>query len=377
MPKPAGRDGARGTEAPPPDQALRRVVQRAAELGFDAVAIARADEPLDEDYAHYEAFVDAGYAGEMRYLVENREARRRLDTDSILPGARSVICVARSYRRDRDAEASDGEALRHVARYARGLDYHGFVRRSVRKLAAFVRRLGDGVRARPMIDDAPLLERAWARRSGLGFIGKNGLLIAPGKGSFLLLGEVVTTLDLPAGQPMESRCGTCRSCLDACPTDAFVRPFVLDARRCISYLTIEARAYAPAESPDLAQQTGSWLFGCDACQSICPYNATLRHRPERRPDAFGAHPELRELDLMAIAQLSEAEFEVRVRRTPLRRPGWAQLVRNAIVSLTNQRDPRVFALAEHFRTAHPSLLVRQTAEWALRELAPSIDRLDR
>ena len=184
----------------------------------------------------------------MGYLADAREARRRLDTDAILEGARSVICVAERYVR---GGAPPGEAgkrgrgwsrvVQAIARYARGHDYHNHLRRRLRKLAAFVRTLGEGVEARPICDDAPVLERAWAARAGLGFVGKNGLLIAPGVGSFVLLGEVVTTLALLPDTPMAERCGSCTLCLDACPTGAFDAPFVLDPRRCISYLTIELR----------------------------------------------------------------------------------------------------------------------------------------
>jgi epoxyqueuosine reductase len=240
--------------------------ERAGSLGFDRVGIASAAGPLEPEFSRYEAFVDAEKHGKMAYLAESREARRRLDTDAILEGAKSVICVAERYAGG--PQGSEGVAP-YIAKYARGSDYHNHLRRRLRKLAAFARTLARGARARPMSDDAPVLERAWAARAGLGFIGKNGLLIAPGLGSFVLLGEVVTTLPLTPDLPMTERCGSCSLCLDACPTGAFDAAFVLDPRRCISYLTIELRGPMPEE---LRSAVGEHLFGCDECQDVCPYN---------------------------------------------------------------------------------------------------------
>jgi epoxyqueuosine reductase len=240
---------------------------KALELGFDAVGVARADVPLDQDYAHYEAFVDAGLHATMAYLANHREVRRSLAGPTLLPGARSVICVAQRYA-IRSPTPEPGIVGR-IARYARGRDYHNHVRRRLRKLATFVRSLEDGAVARPLVDTAPVLERAWAARAGIGFVGKNGMLICPGLGSFTVLGEVVTSVRLTPGRPMPSRCGRCDACLQACPTSAFPRPYVLDARRCISYLTIEHRG--PWEGRE-AQAIAPRLFGCDTCQDVCPFN---------------------------------------------------------------------------------------------------------
>jgi epoxyqueuosine reductase len=215
----------------------RLVREKALELGFDVIGVARADEPLGVEHERYRAFVDAGMHGTMGYLAERVEERRRLDTSAILEGARSVVCVGRRYARPVAAEETDPPLAKTIARYARGQDYHLFVRKKLRKLAEFIRALGPSVEARPLCDIEPIMERAWAARAGLGFVGKNGLVIVPGQGSFLLLGEVVTTLSLTPGVPMTERCGSCTRCLDACPTSAFVAPFVLDAtkrrpRRC-------------------------------------------------------------------------------------------------------------------------------------------------
>lgn len=309
-----------------------RVVDKARSLGFDAVGVARADEPLELEFQRYEAFVDAGMHGTMQWLASDREARRRLDGEAILPGARSVVCVARRYARGAEAEASDAPFASLVARYARGQDYHNHLRKKLRLLAKFLRTLAPGVRARPLCDEEPLLERAWASRAGLGFVGKNGLVIVPGQGSYLLLGEVVTTLELPADTPMSERCGSCRACLDACPTEAFVAPFVLDARRCISYLTIEARELPP---PELEAPLGTHLFGCDDCQSVCPFNRTRPASPaSTRP--FAPLERWSSTELRCLLQVDADGFTELTQGSPLHRAGRAGLARNALLVARNR-----------------------------------------
>jgi epoxyqueuosine reductase len=343
----------------------------AASLGFDAVAFARADVPLDEEMRRYEAFLGADMHGSMGYLSDHRDVRARLDTKEILDGARSVVCLARRYQRDPAAEAADPPLAQLVARYARGKDYHNFLRRKLRRLAAYLRTLPDAAgtlaRARPLCDDAPVLERAWAARAGLGFIGKNGLLIVPGTGSFVLLGEVVTTLVLPPGNPMEGRCGACTRCLDACPTDAFARPFVLDARRCISYLTIEARGETPA---DLREATGEHLFGCDDCQTACPFNASERPRDKRGLEAFEPSDAMKATSLAGLLSGGEEGWDALSKGSPLKRATRDGLARNAAIVLGNRREaealPALTMAAEH----HPSPVVREAASWAVRQSEP-------
>ena len=301
-------------------------------LGFDAVGIARADEPLTADYERYVSFLEQGYHGGMHYLAEAREARRRLDEDSILLGAKSIVCLAVRYTRQNESQDSPTSQL--IARYARGLDYHGFVSRKTRKLAAFLRRLGTEthpIEARPMCDTAPVLERAWAARAGLGFVGKNGLIIVPGQGSFVLLGEVVTTLDLEPDTPMAERCGSCTRCLDACPTKAFPAPFILDASKCISYWTIEHEGEIPASVQDAI---GEHLFGCDDCQTVCPFNAA-----KRADSSFASRFEpldaFRQATLEACTDVaSNAE---RIGAGPLKRTGPDGLARNAAIVLANRK----------------------------------------
>ncbi|MEM9695028.1 MAG: tRNA epoxyqueuosine(34) reductase QueG, partial [Myxococcota bacterium] len=301
------------------DELADLVRRRAAALGFDQVGFARADEPLEDDYAHYEDFFDQGWHGEMGYLAAHREVRARLDHEGILAGGKTVICLARRY--DRDWSEDEGTVASGIARYARGQDYHRFLRRRLQKLAAFVRERGG--QARAMVDTAPVLERAWAARSGLGFVGKNGLIIVPGQGSYCLLGEVVTDLELPAGsygQPMGERCGRCTACLDACPTDAFAAPYRLEPTRCISYLTIETRGEPP---PELADALTGHLFGCDDCQTVCPFNqrrldpVSDADRMERRRP-FITHPRWREVSWRELEGLDEEGFDRLTKGSPLR-----------------------------------------------------------
>jgi len=340
------------------------ISDKARALGFDRVGFASAEVPLDTEFSRYEAFIDSEKHGEMAYLAKAREARRRLDTADILEGARSVVCVAERYAGTNDP---DGQGIaRHIARYARGSDYHNHLRKRLRSLAAFVRKLADGAEARPMTDDVPVLERAWAARSGLGFIGKNGLLIVPGLGSFVLLGEVVTTLALTPWTPMAERCGSCTLCLDACPTDAFDGPFVLDPRRCVSYLTIELRGPMPEE---LRPGVGENLFGCDDCQTVCPYNRTAgetkpRYLPFGRWEATS---------LEGLIDLDESAYDALLVGSPVKRAMREGLARNAVTVIANRREPRYRSLLERVAGEHPDPVVRGHAAWGLSLLERSGD----
>jgi epoxyqueuosine reductase len=340
-----------------------RVKAKARELGFDAVGFARADVPLDEEHARYRAFLAEGMHGTMRYLEDHADVRRRVDTADILPEAKTVICVARRYGRDAASEADDPPAAKRVARYARGHDYHNVVRRKLRRLAAFLRTLG--ANARPMCDDVPVLERAWASRAGLGFIGKNGLLIVPGEGSFVLLGEVVTTLDLPPDTPMAERCGTCTRCLDACPTKAFVRPFVLDPRRCVAYLTIELRGPVPEE---LRPGVGEHLFGCDDCQSVCPFNGGSRPRAAKSTETFEPLPLWGDLTEAGVLELDDARWQELTVGSPVKRAALSGMARNAAIVLGNRGDGADRPVLERAAAGHPSEVVREAAQWALGRL---------
>jgi epoxyqueuosine reductase len=362
-----------------------QVVAEAKRLGFDAVAIADARVPVAQDVARYESFVAAGMHGAMTWLAspENARARTRLDGDEILEGARSIVCVARRYPRD----AENGEVSRSIARYARGRDYHKFLRKRLRRLATFIRSLGapDGpvreiVHARPLLDEEPILERAWAARAGLGFVGKNGMLIVPGVGSMFMLGEVVTTLELRAtGQPIAERCGSCTRCLDACPTGAFERPFVLDPRRCISYLTIELQQRGPVPI-ELREGIGTHLFGCDDCQTVCPFNASAGARASTESvdgDPFAPLARWSRVRLEELLSIDDATWDEWSEGSPLRRAGRAGLARNAATVLGNRGDPSALPALEQAAAHHDDGVVRETARWAIERIKQQDQKIGR
>jgi epoxyqueuosine reductase len=364
----------------------------ARRLGFDAVGIARATLGVDQDFARYQAFLGKGMHGEMGWLADHPAVRARLDGDGILPGAKSVVCVARRYpkgppHQDMRERAAGLDTAQAIARYARGQDYHRFVRRRLRRLAAFVRSLGTDappVRARPICDREPVLERAWAARAGLGFIGKNGLLIVPGLGSMVLLGEVVTTLELDVDSPIQERCGSCTRCLDACPTRAFPSAFVLDPRRCVSYLTIEHRKPIPL---DLREGVGTHLFGCDDCQTVCPFNASAGTRAERgtreeetregvsrvpseatKSDPFAPLERWSRLRIESLLSLDQQAWDALSRGTPLKRAGRACIARNAAIVLGNRGDPSALPALRAAACNHDDPMVREAASWAASRL---------
>ena len=319
------------------DSVVREIALR---LGFDAVGVADAEVALDEDFARYEAFVSAGFHGSMGYLAQNADVRRSVACHGILSGAKSVVCVVQRY-----AVSQSGESLRagsspesgvvsRIARYARGLDYHKHVGRRLRELADAIRLLEPGAMARPLLDTAPVLERAWAVRAGLGFIGKNGMLIRPGLGSFIVLGEVVTSIslgkDIQKWRADVSRCGSCTACLRACPNKAFVEPYVMDARRCISYLTIEHRGRW-----DDGASVGRWFFGCDACQDVCPYNKT-RGAFIESGGPFDTLPRWKALSLLDVVGMSPDEIVGLREGSAMKRVRIDDIRRNALGALLHR-----------------------------------------
>jgi epoxyqueuosine reductase len=315
------RTGPRFPPAPPPDDPVglsRRAVALALEHGFVAAGVVAGNGA--QGWAGFRSFLDRGFHGEMAFLERDAEARRSLE--SILPYAKAALCVAR--------EVPPGGAG-NVARYARGEDYHDAVRRELKAVVSGLRRLAPpGAHFRVCVDTAPVLEREWAVRAGLGFVGKNGMLIVPGVGSHVVLGELLTDVALaPTAAAVDGtwgRCGGCSACLDLCPTGAILEPRVVDARLCLSYLTIEKRTpFSPAEESWL----GGRLFGCDDCQDACPYNAGPRWSdPAPEPTAS--------FDPAEIAGLDDAGFERRFGRSAVRRATAAGLGRNARAALARE-----------------------------------------
>jgi len=331
----------------------RAVKARALELGFDRVALGPAAPP--ERGAELEAWLDAGYAGTMDYLERGRADR--LDPARLLPGCRSVVAVAMSYNPGAPAEEDD---WRPVSRYARGRDYHDVIRPRLLELGAFIRTAAGGsVTSRAAVDSSAVLERDLAARAGLGWVGKNTNLLSPSLGSYFFIGIVLTTAALPFDEREPDRCGTCTACLDACPTRAFVAPYVLDARRCISYLTIEHRGDLAGE---LAEQVGDWMFGCDVCQEVCPWNR--KAAPGREP-ALAPSGSLGSLE--SLLALDQDAFRARFRGTALWRTKRAGLLRNAAVVLAN-RGERSAVGALTRALDDEDAVVRSAAAWALARL---------
>ncbi len=296
-----------------------QIKQWAYRLGFDLVGIA--PPVVIEHEQSLREYLNKGYQGHMRYLERNVE--QRTDPRKLMPEARSIICTAMNYYAPLPEVVAD-DVHGKVARFAWGMDYHKVVREKLKRLTAIIRReIGRPVRLRCMVDTAPLAEKAHAARAGLGWIGKNGLLINEQYGSWLVLGEIITDLELEFDKPAAQRCGNCRRCLAACPVGALVKDRVLEARKCISYLTIEQQAEIPAEQ---TEKMGGWLFGCDICQEVCPFNQSPI--PTKEPD-FQPRPEWCGLNLREILKMNEDEFQRRFEGSSLVRAGRQHLQRMA------------------------------------------------
>jgi epoxyqueuosine reductase len=346
-----------------------RIREAAAKLGFARVGFARADA-FESARPRLEAWLAAGHAGDMDYLSGPGD---RADPRALSPSAKTVLSVALPYesppvalRRRHDAPDA---LVGTVARYAVGADYHRVLKDKLIALGEACDALaGRAVSARVLVDTAPLLEREAAARAGVGFTGKSTMTIAPGLGTYFLLGELLLDLELPPSQPVNAGCGRCTACLDACPTGAFVGPYVLDARRCISYLTIETKGAIPRE---LRPLIGRRIFGCDVCQDVCPFNAS----PSPKPAApeLAARPALDVPALVDWLGLGAAGYRKLVRRTALRRVGKHQLQRNAAVALGNSNDARAAAPLARSLAEETSPLVRGHAAWALGALGPHCD----
>ncbi|MBO6937823.1 MAG: tRNA epoxyqueuosine(34) reductase QueG [Deltaproteobacteria bacterium] len=301
------------------------VRERMRALGFAKVGVARA-EALEPEGEQLRAWIAEGRHGQMDWMAQTADVRADPRHPGMVEGALSVVIGAFPYARSAERVGPDPG---RVARYARGRDYHNVLSKRLRKVVSWLRELGH--EARFSVDSRPLFERAWAERAGLGFIGKNCCLIVPGLGSHVFLGAVVTTARLTPDAPMKRRCGDCRLCLDACPTDAFVGERELDARRCISYLTIEHEG--PIE-PELADRMGDWLFGCDVCQDVCPYNRTALPDPAAT-EPFAPHARFEGTDCEDLIAMDEESYRTWSEGSPMRRPGQARIARNARIVLAN------------------------------------------
>jgi epoxyqueuosine reductase len=325
--------------------------RRAGDLGFQGCEMARA-EPIEGE--ELREWLLRGYHGTMSYLARNTE--KRLDPRLILPGARSVICLALVYRQPESTPTrTKGQGL--ISKYARGVDYHELMRERLEELAGYIQELEPEAQAKIYVDTGPVLEKAWAVRAGLGWQGKNTNILNRRLGSWFFLGEILLDKELDYGEPVADHCGSCTRCIDACPTQA-LEPYLLDGRRCISYLTIEHREDI---APELRVPTGNLIYGCDICQDVCPWN---RKAPFSSEDAFSVAPASSETQLTTLVRLTPEEFSERYRGSPIKRAKWRGWIRNAIVALGNSRDQD--AIPELVRLLNgPDPMIRRHAAWAL------------
>lgn len=327
---------------------------RAANAGFVLTGVCPATDAAG--YPRLQEWLASGYAGQMHYLANRAAAYQH--PRHVLAAVRTVLMLALPYRTEEPQPCPEGTG--RISRYAWGSgDYHDVIHEKLHDLADWLRGQHPGAECRGVVDSAPLLEREFAVLAGLGWIGKNTLLLNKPAGSYFFLAALLTNLDLEIDQPFATdHCGTCRACLEACPTNAFPQPYVLDATRCISYLTIELRDAIPAE---LRPGLGDWLFGCDVCQDVCPWNNRVHTSNEV---AFQPRADENPVDLLALFNLDDAAFRARFRHSPLWRSKRRGILRNAAIVLGNQRTAAAIpSLIAALNDAEP--LVRGAAAWAL------------
>lgn len=307
------------------------IKREARSLGFDAVGIASVSPPptatalLDR----LREWLRCGYHGTMAWMA--RDPSRRADPRLVLPGCRSIISLGMNY--DTGHRATEGHGYGRIARYAWGKDYHHVISARLKSLEAKILKLAPETSTRSYVDTGPVMEKAWAQQAGLGWIGKHSNLVSSEFGSWLLLGEVLTTLELPTDEPATDLCGSCTLCIQACPTNAIVQPYIVDANRCISYLTIEYRGTREEIPSGLSARMGAHIFGCDDCLDVCPFN--LRAEPTKEP-AFLPSPITAAPRLDELASLDEQSFAERFSESPIKRAKLQGLQRNVAIAKANQ-----------------------------------------
>jgi epoxyqueuosine reductase len=338
-----------------------RLKSYARSLGFDLAGVAPATEA--DGFARLQEWLARGYAGEMNYLHRHEEARRH--PGAVFHEVKSVVMLGHRYSAT-DRSPKVDALVGRVASYAQGPDYHDVLREKLDRLLEWLQTQVPGCTGRGVVDTAPLLERDFARRAGLGWLGKNTMLIDKRHGSFLFLAALLVNLELRSDRPhAANHCGSCTRCLDACPTQAFSGPGWLDARKCISYLTIELKSSIPE---GLREPMGDWLFGCDVCQEVCPWNRRQLGVAVDFPHQAGFEA----IDLLELISLDEAQFRQRFRSTPMMRSKRKGLIRNALIVLGNVGDERaVEGIRRCLGDEEP--LIREAAAWALGRIAGRYD----
>ncbi|MGB2499034.1 MAG: tRNA epoxyqueuosine(34) reductase QueG [Mariniblastus sp.] len=337
-----------------PNQLTKSLKQEAERLGFDISGACAAVTPTG--FHQFVDWLDQGFAGEMNYLEDRKEAYEH--PSHVLPGAMSILMLGLNYQTAPAVQSTSGTG--RIARYAwSNVDYHDLVHKKLKQLKTFVKDLDPSIGVRGVVDTAPLLEREFAELAGIGWRAKNTLLINKTAGSWFFLAALLLDVPLQYDEPMvTNHCGTCTACIDACPTDAFVQPHVLDATQCISYLTIEHRTAVPTA---LRSKMQDWILGCDICQEVCPWNrkAPLSQEADFQP-LDGHNP----IELRSLFQLTDDQFRERFRKTPLWRPKRRGILRNAAIALGNTpNQDNLDALALGLTDSEP--LVRGATAWAL------------
>lgn len=333
----------------------------ATEEGFAKVGVT--DLELSQASNHLSDWLAKNYQGEMHWIGDRLEMRKNPAT--LVPGAMRAICFRMNYLQDhtRPLQVLENSEKAYISRYALGRDYHKLIRKKLARIAKRIEAWCEQeLQQRPFVDSAPVLEKPLGHKAGLGWIGKNTLLLSQEGGSWFFLGEILTSLELPLDTETEqNQCGKCKACMTCCPTDAFPEPYVLDARKCISYLTIEHAGPIPVE---LRKPMGNRVFGCDDCQLVCPWN---REAATTKENHFSPRHQLENPDLISIFKWSESEFEEKTAGSPIRRAGYKQWQRNLAVGLGNgPASPEAVNALQNYPGS--SALVREHIEWALEQL---------
>lgn len=342
-----------------PNELKAWIKDQALQLGFSDCVIARPDAQVE--LPRFQEYLDRGYHGDMKFLEENLE--KRADPTLLVPGTKSVICVRMNYL----VESPQPRMVPHapnsaiIARYARGRDYHKVMRGRLKTLATKIKEKFGEFESRPFADSAPIFEKSLAENAGMGWTGKHTLLIHKKSGSFFVLGELFTSLDLPFDNPATSHCGSCTACIDICPTQAIVEPYMLDARKCIAYLTIELQGIIPIE---LRRGIGNRVFGCDDCQLICPWNSFAK---KASIDDFNPRHGLDQVSLLELWQWDETTFLANTEGSPLRRTGYESFMRNIAIGLGNAPYSKQILSELKTRREIQSELVQVHIDWAIEE----------
>jgi epoxyqueuosine reductase len=302
----------------------KSIKQRALELGFTKVGIAMA-EPLHEEGNHLREWLKHGYQGTMDWV--GRNADKRIDPSLVLPGVKSVVAVAMNYYVD--VPHSSGKQIGKVSRYAWGDDYHEILQARLKELLNFILEREPNANGKVYVDTGPVMEKAWAQRAGIGWLGKHTNIISQEDGSWLFLGEILLDIELEYDSPATDHCGTCTLCIEACPTDAITEPYVVDSNKCISYLTIEHRGEIAKE---LAEKFDNWIYGCDICQDVCPWNE--KYSRETTVVGFQPRGDAASPDLRRWAKMSETEFSKKFTKSAIKRTKHKGLMRNLWISIT-------------------------------------------